>query len=78
MTDPGGKRYLAGRTVGNWPPKAGTLVVLRRVGDEYELSELGERPCRFTPELAEAWCPIREALEGPPPLTQQSLLPHEE
>jgi hypothetical protein len=45
-TDPDGQRHLMGRTTSSWPLAVGTMVVLRRRSDEYELLELGERKCQ--------------------------------
>lgn len=42
-TDPEGKPYLAGKLTVNWHFTLGTPVVLRRVGDDYELLELAPR-----------------------------------
>jgi hypothetical protein len=41
-----GRRTLVGRITSNWPLAVGTLVVLKRRGDDYELMEVGERVCR--------------------------------
>ena len=42
-TDPDGKPYLTGKLTVNWHFTLGTPVVLRRLGDEYQLLELGPR-----------------------------------
>ncbi len=48
--DADGRRYLKGRVVSDWPLKRGTPLVLKRVGDAYELFELGPRDVRVSPE----------------------------
>ena len=43
QTSPDGTKHLVGRTVCHWSHTPGTVVVLSRRGDEYELLELGPR-----------------------------------
>jgi hypothetical protein len=42
-------RHLIGRTVSSWDLPVGSMVLLKRDGDEYVLIELGDRKCR-TPD----------------------------
>ncbi len=52
---PDGRKYMTGTTVSSWPLKAGVMLVLKRVGDVYELSELGPRDVRVSPEAIAAF-----------------------
>lgn len=47
---PDGRKFLTGRVVSDWPLKRGCPLVLLKVGDEYELSELGPRDVRLSQE----------------------------
>lgn len=48
--DASGRRYLEGQTTSAWPLPLGTKLMLRKVGESYELVDCSERPVRFTPE----------------------------
>lgn len=48
---PDGRKFLAGRVVSDWPLKRGCpLVLLKGANGEYELSELGPRDVRLSPD----------------------------
>ncbi len=53
--DPDGRKYLRGKTTSAWPLPVGTPLVLKQVGDAYELFELGPRDVRVSPEAIAAF-----------------------
>jgi hypothetical protein len=70
-TDSQGKRHLVGRTTSSWAIPVGTVVVMRRVGDAYELAELAPRTIRAPDETALASF-LPDGAEEPPQRTEGS------